>query len=122
MSQQFVFWKTDRQLDARAVYEALMDGQSVPGLEVLDASTGERAIIAAFPDWAVGATRADGGEQTALEAPDQHRAVMVDYLPQAVTASCYGMGPDDWNRVISAFVDLGWPLYDPQIDARFDEY
>lgn len=122
MSQQFVFWKTDEQLDARAVYEALMNAETVPGLEPLDADAAERAIIAAFPDWVVEGARADGGSQTALGAPDQSAGLMIDYSAQCVSASCYGMGPDEWNRVIGPLVGLGWPLYDPQIDARFDGY
>jgi len=47
-------------------------------------------------------------------------AVYVSHSPQMVTTTCYGMEPEQWNVVISAVVDLGLPLYDPQISYRFD--
>jgi hypothetical protein len=121
MSQQFVFWRTDRELDSAAVYERLMgQGETVDGLEPLDDEAAERAIVAAFPSWTVEVDRTAGADQTMLAAPGDHGAIDVGYLPQAVVATCYGMEPDDWNIVIRTFTDLGLPLYDPQISHRFD--
>jgi len=82
----------------------------------------EAALIAAFPDWAAERTRADGADQTMLAGPGDRGAVDVSYSPQMVTTTCYGMEPEQWNVVISAVVDLGSPMYDPQISYRFDGY
>ena len=74
MSQQFVFWRTSEQLDARAVYEALMEGEPVVGLDLLDLDAAEQALIEAFPGWTVEAHRAEGGEQTMLISPPSRRS------------------------------------------------
>ncbi|WIE79885.1 hypothetical protein [Curtobacterium sp. MCSS17_016] len=122
MSQQFAFWRTSKRLDSAQVYERLVEGEHVPELEAIDHEAVEAVLIAAFPDWAVERTRADGADQTMLAGPGDRGAVDVSYSPQMVTTTCYGMEPDQWNVVISAVVDLGLPLYDPQISYRFDGY
>ncbi|KQR26751.1 hypothetical protein [Curtobacterium sp. Leaf154] len=122
MSQQFAFWRTSERLDSAQVYERLVDGEHVSGLEALDHEAVEAALIAAFPHWAVEKTRADGADQTMLAGPGNRGAIDVSYSPQMVTTTCYGMDSEQWNVVISAVVDLRLPLYDPQISYRFDGY
>lgn len=120
MSQQFVFWRTSEQLDARAVYDALMEGEPVAGLDLLDLDAAEQALIGAFSDWTVEARRADGGEQTILFSPDQRASIDAGYSPESVTVSCSWMSGEQYNLVIQAMATLQLPLYDPQIDERFD--
>jgi len=98
-----------------------MNGEHVPGVDLLDPDAIEAALIAAFPDWTVENTRASGAEQTMMAGPGDRGAIDVGYGPQSVTTTCYGMEPEQWNVVISTLVDLGLPLYDPQIGYRFDE-
>ncbi|OII09269.1 hypothetical protein BIU97_12055 [Curtobacterium sp. MCBA15_009] len=120
MSQQFAFWRTSERLDSARVYERLVNGEVVPEVEALEPAAIEAALIAAFPDWEAGPTLADGSGQTMLAAPGDGGAIDVGYGSQMVTATCYGLEPEQWNVVISAVVDLGLPLYDPQIGHRFD--
>lgn len=120
MSQQFVFWRTSEQLDAHAVYEDLMEGKPVAGLDLLDLDAAEQALIGAFPDWTVEARRADGGEQTVLFSPGQRASIDAGYSAESVTVSCSWMSGEQYNLVIQAMATLHLPLYDPQIDERFD--
>lgn len=120
MSQQFVFWRTSEQLDARAVYEALMEGEPVVGLDLLDLDAAEQALIEAFPGWTVEARRAEGGEQTMLISSDRRASIDAGYSPESVTVSCSWMSGEQYNLVIQAMGTLQLPLYDPQIDERFD--
>lgn len=119
MSQQFVFWRTEASLDSADVYERLMQGDDVDGLEPIDPDAAEAALVAAFPDWAVEVRRADVPEQTMLGFEDT-MGIDVGYRAQCVTVTCYGMGESEWNVVIGTMADLGYPLYDPQISYRFD--
>jgi len=90
------------------------------GLDLLDLDGAEQALIEAFPGWTVEAHRAEGGEQTMLISPDQRASIDAGYSPESVTVSCSWMSGEQYNLVIQAMATLQLPLYDPQIDERFD--
>jgi hypothetical protein len=118
MTTDLAFWKTSRELKPQKVDRRLIEGKPVRGLEAMDADAVETALLAAFPDWRRDATRSTTPRQTML-ADDDRGAMDVFWTADGVIASCYGMGPDDLNRVIDVMIELRMPLYDPQIDERF---
>src|SRR3954451_10973760 len=102
MSTQFVFWRTTAQLDSRAVYERLVAGDTVEGLDLLNLDDAERALIAAFPGWTLEAQRSTTGAQTVLQRSEGAGTLDVGYTPQSVTVTCYATGPNEWNLLIDA--------------------
>lgn len=120
MSQQFVFWRTTKRLDPRKVYARLTDGKRVRGLDKLDLNEIETALIAAFPSWQIEARRAPNSEQTMLDQGEDGGGLDIGYTSQSVTVTCYRTGEPEWNVIIDAMAALRLPLYDPQINERFD--
>lgn len=119
MSTEFAFWRTAKKLEAKKIYLGLASGKRIRGLDVLDLDRAEAALIGAFPSWTIETRRSATSAQTALSAPDASGGLDIAYTPQSVIVTCYGTGPDEWNRVIDAMLSLDLPLYDPQIDERF---
>lgn len=117
MSYQFVFWRTERRLEAEQVYAQLMEGRPVEGLDELDLHAVEAAIDAAFPEF-VRSGSIVGEARAVYSGPDT--GMEVDATPQSVTCTCIGMDEDDGNRLIDVFIVLRLPLYDPQTRERFD--
>jgi hypothetical protein len=120
MSQQFAFWRTTQRLDSRKVFERLMNGKSVRGLDKLDLDQIENALIAAFPDWHVETRRTPTNSQTMLDQGENGGGLDIGYTPQSVTVTCYHTGEKEWNEIIEVMAELKLPLYDPQINERFD--
>jgi hypothetical protein len=120
MSTQFAFWRTSKQLDSRKVYDRLLKGKTVRGLDHLSHDQVEAALIAAFPDWKVEVRRTSSHQQTLLEQTDGNGSLDIGYTSQSVTVTCYSTGEEEWNTIIDAMAVLNLPLYDPQINERFD--
>jgi hypothetical protein len=120
MSMQFVFWRTTKDLDARKVYDQLMNGKhKIRGLEPLNLAIIDDALLSEFADWTVEKRRTVGNPQTMLAGPGDKGGLDIGYTPQSVTVTCYGMDEDGWNRVIDVMIAQNLPLYDPQINQRF---
>lgn len=111
MSYDLVFWKQrpDSTAAPREIYEALTDERRVAGLEPLHLDDIFRAIEAAFPGFQT--QRAwNGGDRGAFEFSASEFFVCF---------SCHGMSGDDMNTIIDIGARFGCPLYDPQVDQRF---
>ena len=120
MSYQLVFWDTGLDLDAREVYDQIMEtGIDPPGLLPLDTSAVEAALVGLFPEFIVESSVADGGTQTMLAHPEGTGALDIGYTAGSVCCTTYGLAEDSWNAIITAMSRFGLPLYDPQIDERF---
>jgi len=123
MSTQLVFWRTAQRLDPRAVYQRLIDADSeIEGLDLLDLPAIEAAVLSAFRDWTVDASRdSTGGVQTMLSAPGGQGAFDIEYSPRSVICTCYGLDGPTMNRFMDVMFTFDLPLYDPQIEERFDQ-
>ena len=47
-------------------------------------------------------------------------AFQIFTTPQVLRFDCYGMSEQDMNALMDVPLDFGCPLYDPQIETRFD--
>jgi hypothetical protein len=120
MSVQFAFWRTPKRLDSLKVFNRLIAGKSVRGLDKLDLDEIEAALIAAFPDWEVVVRRSPDNQQTMLDQGDGGGGLDIGYTPQSVTVTCYHTTENEWNTIIEAMAKLKLPLYDAQVNKRFD--
>jgi len=114
MSYQLIFWKQPpgSPADPLAVYERLMAGERVAGLDELPGDRFRAGVAEAFAvgwerldeyNW----ERADGSFQ--IEVGPQHFLVVAYSLP---------------GEVLNEFIDIGskfgCKLYDPQTGVRFE--
>jgi hypothetical protein len=120
MSQQFAFWRTKKRLDSLKVFKRLIVGESVRGLDKLDLDQIEAALIAAFPDWEVVTRRTPNNSQTMLDQGENGGGLDIGYTPQSVIVTCNHTSEKEWNEIIEVMAGLRLPLYDPQINERFD--
>lgn len=120
MSQQFAFWSTSATHDPAAVSAQLGEVPYIIGLDTLDLDRIDTALVGAFPAWQVESRRSAEVGQTMLGGPDGQAGIDIEYGSQYVVVTCYGGGMTEWNTVIDTMQRLGLPVYDPQIDERFD--
>lgn len=115
MSIDLDFWRVREgvSLDHAAVYRrACCDGEAVEGLEDLPVEEILRAVASAFPEW-----EASG----ALDYQREGRgSFQVSAAPRMVRFDCYGMEREDMRRFSALMAKFGCPLYDPQLEVRFD--
>ena len=117
MSMDLNFWKYKEGVthDNNRIYEqAWCDGKLVEGLESLPIDKIYNKIATVFSDW------------TALDKEHYEKegkgAFEVFTTPQIVRFDCYDMQEADMNTLMDILIDFGCPLYDSQIETRFDEW
>ena len=113
MSYDLDFWKYRRgvSLDHQATYEKLSDGQAVEGLEDLPIDLMLARLKEVFADW----------EQLDGETwESDNGSFQMFTTPQLFRVDCYGMNGDDMNKIIDVADEFGCPLYDPQVNERYN--
>ncbi len=114
MSRQLVFWKnTDGfHMDSREIYLKLCNDENISGLEKLDTDKILRRISDVFSDW---------------YRPDEYNfesgkaSFTVEVYENAVIFECSeNMDYGSLNNIIDIMLESDCPLYDPQINVRFD--
>ena len=116
MSMDLNFWRYKKGAvhDHRKVYEtACCDRDLVEDLESLPTEKILEKIAEVFSDW----TQLD--EKTYEKEPQG--AFSVFTTSQIVRFDCYGMDGNNMNKLIDMMLEFGCPLYDPQINERFDQ-
>lgn len=116
MSRDFDFWKYQKgiYLDTQSIYEQLCDGEYVEGLEELPIDEIIEKISQQFKDW----SRLD---KINWESEDKG-SFQIFTTSQFVRVDVYGnMLGEDINKFIDIMLEYQCPLYDPQINERFDE-
>ena len=127
MSYHLAFWRDlrDARPDPHGIYEALLTGQGVDGIEPLDLEPLLAGIAERFPldrtpgldeGYAVW-TRNDDADADRIDA-----VIEFWWSPLHLLADARGNDtPDDLNAVIDLAVDIAdTRLYDPQTGERFD--
>lgn len=115
MSTSLAFWQYEDgvYLDNQETYEKVIaEGEFLKGLKKLPVEEIKESIKAEFADWL-----------WIDELNFEHEtkgAVEIYITPQAVQFSCYSLSGDDMNRIIDIMLKFNCPLYDPQIETRFD--
>lgn len=116
MSYDLNFWRYKKGacLDNQEVYEKCSDGYLVAGLDNLPVDVILKDIQTEFLDW-----RMENGHLE-YENPDENGAFQIFYTPQFIRFDCYGMIGDNMNRIIEIMSFYNCPLYDPQVEKRYD--
>jgi hypothetical protein len=114
MSYDLDFWryKPGIKLDNRFVYDSLCEGIVVEGLEDLPIAELIDRVRNEFSDWQrLDEVTFDGGDRGGFQ---------LYTTPQFFRVDCYGMAGEDMNRLIEIAHEFQCPLYDPQVDQRYD--
>lgn len=114
MSYDLNFWryKPRIRLVHQTVYEQLVDGQHVDGLEDLAIDAIVRRVSETFSDWEkINDRTFDGGARGGFE---------IFTTPQFFRVDCRGLSDDAMNKFIDIGSEFGCPLYDPQAGQRYE--
>lgn len=119
MSYDLNFWRqsADESRTPQAIYETFCAGEEVHGLVELPMSEMVAALIDAFPEAESGETGPSGRW---FEGISGGGAMTIEWTRFFLRADCYGMTGDDMNKVIDVAHRFECPLYDPQVNERFD--
>lgn len=119
MSYDLAFWcdPTPAGRDAQVVYETLMDGREVEGLDALEVDATVAALTHRFP----GMSR-DAPGCAVWERGDGSAVVEFAWSRQHLVAMARGsVSNDEMNAIIDICLRVGGArLYDPQTGERFD--
>jgi hypothetical protein len=114
MSYDFNFWRYKRgvNLDHQLVYVHLCDGVAVEGLEDIPSDEMLSRVCEEFSDWKrLDDVTFDGGERGGFQ---------LYFTPQIFRVDCYGLEGEVMNKFIDIASEFQCPLYDPQVNRRFD--
>jgi len=114
---ELVFWKyeDDVYLNNHEVYEAILDGNELEGLEVLPIQVILNRIINLFQTW----TKVD---ENSWQNPSNKGAFQIKTTPQSIRIDCYGTEGKTMDLLVSILEEFKTALYDPQIPVRYDEF
>ena len=114
---ELVFWKyeDDVYLNNHEVYEAVIDGNELEGLEVLPTQVILNRITNLFQTW----TKVD---ENSWQNPSNKGAFQIKTTPQSVRIDCYGTEGKTMDLLVSILEEFKTALYDPQIPVRYDEF
>ena len=116
MGMDLDFWryKENAARDHAKVYrQAACEGRQLEELKTLPIDEMLKKVAAVFSDWTV----QNGGM---LFEKEGRGAFQIFTTPQVLRFDCYGMSEQDMNALMDVPLDFGCPLYDPQIETRFD--
>lgn len=110
MSYDLCFWREERAtgLTPKEIYIRAADGEFVEGLADLPIDDIILAFQNAFPEL-----------DPTGDCPRPVGAFQVHTSTQTVFVHCYGAPVSDINQIIDIMVAFRCPLYDPQVDERF---
>lgn len=117
MSYDLNFWRYREGAahDHKKVYEAACcEGERLSELEELPIEDILQKVAAVFSHW-------EALSPADYESPSGG-AFQITTTPQTVRFNCYGVSGDDMNRLMDILIEFGCPLYDPQIEERFDSW
>lgn len=116
MSIDINFWRYKSgqyRDDHAAVYHTVCcDGNPLDCLETLPVDAIRRKLAETFADW-------DALDENNYEKAGAG-AFEISMTPQSVRFNCYSLSNDTMNLLLDVLLAFGCPLYDPQIDTRFD--
>jgi hypothetical protein len=121
MSYDLVFWRQAAGLaaDPKEIYESLLDGAWVDGLDELPIDDLLAAILDAFP---AAAREPNGSSEWVIwEANAGADVFEVWWSPQHLQVVCRHVLSDDMNTIIGIAAGHGCALFDPQTGERFDQ-
>ena len=113
---ELFFWKylDEVYLNHQLVYEALLEKETVEGLEELPVNVILNRISNAFAAW----EKVDESSWKNNKGPG---AFQIITTPQSIQVDCYGTEGKTMNALVDIMEEFKCPLYDPQVPQRYDE-
>ncbi len=113
---ELVFWKylEGTYLNHQEVYEALMEEQTLEGLEKLPVEVIVNRIASVFSKW-------ERVDENSWKNPNGKGAFQVKSTSQSIQIDCYGTEGKSMDILVGVLEEYKCPLYDPQIPERYDE-
>ena len=114
---ELLFWKylDEVYLNHQEVYEALIENQSVDGLEELPIQVILNRIANAFSNW-------EKVDDFSFKNAKGVGAFHIITTPQSIQINCYGTKGGDMEKLCQIMEEFKCPLYDPQVPVRYDEF
>ena len=101
------------------MYRSLINGRAVDGLETLPIESILSELVTALPG-SVRESDPAGWETIDWVDEDDQSRIQISWSDLHVQVDCRQVSYDVVNRIIGVLADFGCPLYDPQVDERFD--
>lgn len=119
MSYDLNFWKYKENFrgerDHQKIYQKLSDGLFVEGLEDLPINKILKKIHEVFS-----ALQWQKRDDLNWESHSGRGSFQIFTTDQFFRVDCYGMDGEDMNKLIDIAIEFECPLYDPQVDKRYD--
>ena len=118
MSYDLAFWKykKDIYLNNDEVYSKACDEEEIiDGLEYIPIDDILKKIAGTFTNWQT------DGKHNYDNLSNGLGAFEIYTTAQFVLFSCKGMENDDMNLIIDIMLEFKCPLYDPEVQERFDK-
>lgn len=114
---ELLFWRYQEEvyLNNHEVYEALLEQETVEGLEELPITVILNRIANVFESW----ERVDENSWKNTKGPGAFHIITT---PQSVKIDCYGTEGKTMNKLADLLEEFKCPLYDPQEVVRYDEF
>ena len=114
---ELLFWKylDEVYLNHQEVYEALIEKQSVEGLEELPVEIILNRVAKIFSQW-------ERVDDFSFKNTKGAGAFHIITTPQSVQINCYGTKGADMEKLCQIMEEFKCPLYDPQVPVRYDEF
>jgi len=113
---ELLFWKylDEVYLNHHLVYEALVEKESVEGLEELPIQVILNRIASVFSKW-------EKVDEYSFKNKEGVGAFHIITTPQSIQINCYGTEGKTMNKLCEIMEEFKCPLYDPQVPQRYDE-
>lgn len=113
---ELVFWKYEEgvYLNHQLVYEAILEQETVDGLEEIPTLVILNRINSVFSKW-------EKVDDSSWKNPDGKGAFQIVSSLQSIQIDCYGTQGKTMDLLVDTLAEFKCPLYDPQVPVRYDE-
>lgn len=113
---ELVFWKylDEVYLNHQEVYEAIIEQETVEGLEQLPVQVILNRIASVFSKW-------EKVDENSWKNSNGAGAFQVKARPQSIQIDCYGTQGKTMDALVDIMEEFKCALYDPQVPMRYDE-
>ncbi len=114
---ELLFWnyKEGVYLNHHEVYEAILEGEIIVGLEEIQSEVIVNRINSVFLNW-------DKIDNNSWKNPTGKGAFQVLSSSNHIKIDCYGTEGKTMDLLANTLDEFKLPLYDPQIPVRYDEF
>lgn len=114
---ELLFWRYQEgiYLNHHLVYEALVEQETVKGLEDLPVEVILKRLNSVFATW-------EKVDESSWKNTKGKGAFQVKTTPQSIQIDCYGTDGKTMNLLADTLEEFKCPVYDPQVPVRYDEF